>query len=74
MKTLIAYATKYGTTEKCANILAQKLSSEAELVNLKKARTIDLNQYDSVIIGGSVMMGRIRKEVKEFWYRGRQTV
>jgi menaquinone-dependent protoporphyrinogen IX oxidase len=43
-------------------------------VNLEKARTIDLNQYDSVIIGGSVMMGRIRKEVKQFWYRGRFSV
>jgi menaquinone-dependent protoporphyrinogen oxidase len=48
MKTLIAYATKTGTTEKCAKMLAEKLGS-ADLFNLSNG-TPDLSKYDMVII------------------------
>ncbi len=67
MKTLIVYATKYGSTEKCAKLLSDKLSSEVELCNLKLEKNIDLSKYDKVIIGTSVYMGRIRKEINEFF-------
>jgi menaquinone-dependent protoporphyrinogen oxidase len=66
MKTLIVYGTKYGCTEKCATMLAKKLTGTVDLRNLKTAGEIDLSQYDTVIIGGSVYMGQIRKEVSEF--------
>ena len=39
MKILIAYATRYGTTEKCAGILAEILrekSYDVETLDLKK--------------------------------------
>lgn len=66
MKVLIAYASKYGCTEKCARMLKQKIHEEAELYNLKVGKTVDLKEYDKVIIGGSVYMGKIQKEVTEF--------
>lgn len=66
MRTLIVYATKYGSTEKCALKLSEKLVGEVELHNLKEKRSIDIKQYDKVIIGGSVYVGKIRKEVSEF--------
>ncbi|MBA1334923.1 MAG: Flavodoxin [Firmicutes bacterium] len=66
MKTLIAYASKYGCTERCASMLSEKLTGEVDLYNLKGARAVDLSQYDKVIIGGSIYMGRIQKEVSEF--------
>lgn len=66
MKTLIVYATKTGCTEKCAAILAEKLSGEVDLCNLKAAGVPDLTQYEQVIIGGPIRMGRIKKEVSEF--------
>lgn len=66
MKTLIAYSTKYGCTERCGKKLAEKLNGEVELKNVKKEKNIDLSKYDKVIIGGSIYMGKIQKEISEF--------
>lgn len=66
MNTLIVYGTKYGCAEKCANLLAQKLSGKIDIKNLKNTGELDLSQYDSIIIGGSIYVGRIRKEVSDF--------
>lgn len=66
MKTMIVYATKYGCTEKCAAALKEQLTGEIDLVNLKSKRTVDLTPYGNVIIGGSIYMGGIQKEVKRF--------
>lgn len=66
MNTLIVYSTKYGCTEKCARMLAKKLEGRVDLCNLKKSNAADLAQYDKVIVGGSVYIGRIQKEVREF--------
>ena len=66
MNTLIAYATKYGCTEKCAAILSEKLTGKVDLCNLKERKAIDLSQYDKVVIGGSIYAGKVRKEVSEF--------
>lgn len=65
-KILIAYASKYGCTEECAICLADQLNDEAELLNLKERKPIDLNAYDKIIIGGSIYAGRIQKEVRTF--------
>ncbi|MDK2964931.1 flavodoxin domain-containing protein [Lacrimispora amygdalina] len=65
MSTLIAYATKYGFTKTCAEILAKKLGENIDICDLN--RTIpDLKKYDKVIIGGSVYAGKIRKPVMRF--------
>lgn len=66
MTTLIAYGTKYGCAEKCARKLAKEIQGRVDTVNLKENTVIDLTQYDHVIIGGSVYIGRIQKEVTNF--------
>lgn len=66
MKTAIIYASKYGCTEKCVNMLSKELKGEAELINIKKTNNIDLSKYDKVIIGGSIYIGKIQKEITEF--------
>lgn len=66
MKTLVVYGTKYGCTEKCATMLSEKLTGTVDLRNLKTAGNVDPSQYDRVIIGGSIYMGQIQKEVREF--------
>lgn len=66
MNMLIVYATKYGCTEKCAVILSEKLTGKVDLCNLKMVKNIDLSKYDKVIIGGSIYIGKIQKEVSEF--------
>ncbi|MNW58452.1 Protoporphyrinogen IX dehydrogenase [menaquinone] [compost metagenome] len=66
MNTLIVYATKYGCTEKCAEMLSQELDGHVDLINLKKVKDIDISKYEKVIIGGSIYIGKIQKEVTEF--------
>jgi len=66
MKTIIVYGTKYGTAEKCSEQLKAKLQGEVTLVNIKKESLLDITAYDNIIIGGSIYMGQIRKEVKKF--------
>lgn len=69
MNTLLVYAGKYGCTEKCAEILSKKLNGEATKINLKKTKDIDISKYEKVIIGRSVYIGKIQKEVREFCSR-----
>ncbi|HYE09753.1 MAG TPA: flavodoxin domain-containing protein [Patescibacteria group bacterium] len=66
MSILIAYASKYGCTEQCAEKLAQKFDEKVDLYNLKSAKPIDVAQYEKVIVGSSVYVGRVNKEATEF--------
>lgn len=69
MKTLIAYATKYGGTKMCAERIAQKMPGQTELLELTRDVSVDLSAYDTVIVGCSVYMGKPRKEAKAFCER-----
>jgi menaquinone-dependent protoporphyrinogen oxidase len=66
MKTLIAYASKYGCTEKCAHLLEKDLNGDVTMLNLKKNSSPNLDSYDTIIIGGSIYISKIQKEVTEF--------
>ncbi len=66
MKTLIVYGTKYGCTEECAVRLKKEIAGEVDLYNVRGAKDINLSDYNSIIIGGSIYMGKIQKEVSEF--------
>lgn len=66
MKTLIVYGSNHGFAEKCASLLKGKLQGEVDLVNLKKASSPDISNYDAIIIGGSTYAGQIQKELKNF--------
>lgn len=68
MKIAIVYATKYGCTKKCAEILKSYLYGEVS-IHSAKADKINLSQYDAVFIGGSVYMGKIQKEITHFCKR-----
>ena len=48
------------------NRIIKEIDGNVEIVNLKNNNKIDLNKYDRVIIGGSVYIGKIQKEVTEF--------
>lgn len=65
MKVLIVYGTKYGCTKKCAEILKSYLPGEVTVISAKAAPA-SLKSYDVVFIGGSVYMGKMRKEVIRF--------
>ena len=68
MKTLIAYASKHGTTKKAVEKLAEELIGDVVILNLedKGASNISIEDFARVIIGGSIYLGRIQKSVKKF--------
>ena len=69
MKILIAYATRFGTTEKCAGMLAEilkKKNLKVELVDLKKNKKVKPENYDLVVLGGSFIAFRMNSFVRKF--------
>lgn len=71
MKTLIIYATKYGCTRDCANLLKERLQGDVTISTVSEFSS-DLRQYDSIIIGGSVYMGKIQKSITRFCKKNEQ--
>lgn len=69
-KTLIAYATKGGTTEEYANAIASVLRDEfkmqVDIVDLKKNHNPDLTQYRSVVVGSGVKIQRMHDDGRKF--------
>ncbi len=61
MKTLILYYSKYGTTKKCAELLAEKIDGGADVVGYFDRKIADIESYDAVIIGAPVYMGMLKK-------------
>ncbi|HDQ44282.1 MAG TPA: flavodoxin [bacterium] len=74
MKTMIVYQSMHGCTEKCAAKLQAVLPGGADVVNLKETKKADPQQYDAVIIGGSIHAGRIQGGIKRFCAAHRETL
>lgn len=66
MKSIIIYTTKYGSVEKAAERLKSKMDGEVHLVNIMKEKSPALNEYDCVILGGSIYAGKVQKELTEY--------
>lgn len=66
MNTLVVYASKKGSTEKAAKMLFEKLEGEKSIVNIKENSSPTLENYETVILGGSIYAGSIQKEIKNF--------
>ncbi len=67
MSVLIVYGTKYGFTDQCVDALTSKLNdNDIKKINLKTDKVPDPSAYDKIIVGGSIYMGMLRKNVKKF--------
>lgn len=66
MNTLIVYSGKYGCTSKCVSLLEEGLSGTVKTVNLKTDSIPNLNDFDKIIIGGSIYIGQMHKTCKQF--------
>lgn len=66
MSTLIVYAGKYGTTEKCVKTLATKINDPVEILNLRQEAVPDLAEYDSIIVGGSIYFSQFQQACRQF--------
>jgi menaquinone-dependent protoporphyrinogen oxidase len=65
MKTLILYASKYGAAAEIARLLAERLEA-AELADLTSPARPKLEEYDRIILGGSIYAGSLRREAKDY--------
>ncbi|MFX1407443.1 MAG: flavodoxin family protein [Promethearchaeota archaeon] len=70
MKVLIVFYTKYGNTEKVANLIAEGIKSiEANEVVVKNVKDVNLKKddsYDLLLIGSPNHFGRHVGSVKKF--------
>ncbi|MYL34517.1 flavodoxin [Pontibacillus yanchengensis] len=66
MKTLILYATKYGSAEKVAHRLATKLPGDVQTISIMKDAPPPLTEFDTVILGGSIYMGTIQQQLSNY--------
>jgi len=67
MKTAIIFRSKHGTTETVSHTIANKLSTdEVTLIDLKKYPEPTIQDFDRVVIGGSIHAGVVQKRVKTF--------
>ncbi len=66
MKNCILFTTKHGSTEKAALLLKEKLKAETDIINLKKIKNPRISDYDTVILGASIYMGKIQKQMRKF--------
>ncbi len=63
---LIAYAGKTGTSQTCAQMLAEQMRGlEVTVADLKKEQP-DPSDYDMVVVGGSVRFAKVAKETRDY--------
>jgi len=66
-KILVAFASKYGSTSEIAERIGEVLTSGGHQAEVKEVNRInDLKDYDAVIIGSAVYIGKWRKDAVRF--------
>jgi menaquinone-dependent protoporphyrinogen oxidase len=69
---LVAYATKYGSTQEVAEAIAARLREHALEVEVQPASAVrSLDQYSAVVLGGPFFVGRWHKDTSSFLKRHR---
>lgn len=68
-KALIVYGTRYGATASTSEIIADSLRREGfgvKVVNAKEEKVRDINEFDLVIVGSGIQMGKWTGEAENF--------
>ncbi|WP_058303030.1 flavodoxin domain-containing protein [Gorillibacterium timonense] len=66
MKSIVIYATKYGSTAEVAKRIKAELGGEARLCNIMTDSVPPLDVYDTVILGGSIYVGKVQKKLTNY--------
>lgn len=69
MKTLLVFSTRYGATAGTSEEIARILGAEGfeiKLVNLKEQKIKNIAEFELVIVGGGLQMGRWTSESEDF--------
>ena len=68
-RVLIAYGTRFGSTEEITSKFAEIMRSkglDTTVINVKKDKWPPLDQFDAVLVGSGIKMGKWTKEAKNF--------
>ena len=68
-KALIVYGTRYGATADTSEVIAEALRKEGlevQVVDAKRDKVQSISEYDLVIVGSGIQMGKWTKEPEEF--------
>jgi len=74
MKVLIVFSGKYGSSQMYANRLVHAFGDGSQAVDAKQAKKTDLKEWDNIIVGGGVYMGKIPRSLKSFLKKGLKTL
>ena len=68
METLIIYLSKHGTAQKASRLIQKFLSPDNNVttINLSHDNVPELSNYDRIIIGTSVYVGKGRRSFAKF--------
>lgn len=74
-KALVVYGTRYGATASTSEIIADSLRQEGfevKVVDAKKDKTPNINEFDLVLIGSGIAMGKWTGETEGFIKKNRE--
>ena len=72
MKAVVVYASKYGSTRRIAEFIAERLRHEGTQAEARPADAVhNPGDYDAIVVGSAVYMMRWLKEAVEFVRRNR---
>jgi menaquinone-dependent protoporphyrinogen oxidase len=77
MNALVAFGTRYGSTEKVATEIAAALSSngvDTEVLDLRSRKKETVSSYQLIVIGSGIMAGQWSKEAQQFLDENRDTL
>lgn len=66
MKTIIIYTTNHGSVEHAAQMLKPRIPGDVELINMMKKEAPLLDEFDNVILGGSIYAGKIQSKLSQY--------
>ena len=69
-RTLVLYATRKGSTANTAKIIGkvlnEKFSHDTDVYNIKDKRKININEYNNIVFGSSIVMGKWKGKLKRY--------
>ena len=66
MKSIILYTTRYGSAAEVAKRIQKEIGADCLTCNIMKEDAPSLDQFDTVILGGSVYIGKIQKKLTSY--------
>ncbi|MBN1499894.1 MAG: flavodoxin domain-containing protein [Spirochaetes bacterium] len=66
MSTLVVFSSRHGAAKYAAERIAGKLTGDFIIADLDRKKNISPEDFETIIVGGSVYAGRIRSSVSAF--------